>query len=657
MADEKLIFDILQGQNNVLDALKGIQNQAKIIDQSLGDVKKGLDNSAKSSNNFLNSFKSLAALLPGLIAGFSFKKAIEEAIESEDAVNRLNAALEATGQFSEEASKDLQNYAEAVQQTTRFSDDQVISNLALLQSLGNFTKNGLKVANDAALNLASALRIDLDSATKLIGKAANGNTEAFTRYGISIRKGRDDAESLANTLQALSKFQDRASKDADSFGGAIAKSTNAFSNLLEELGKIITQSPEIIKFVNGLADVFNGLAEETRQAAPVIQKFFGTVTKSPLLNLSPSAFSAPVSGFTGEVKKADEETKKLEKSFTKLNTTITKTGASGKLLFDSKNLQDQITAATKAFDTAFKNPLQVLFQDIQPQAISRAIATGIGSGIAVFNNVARGAQGAAQLLGQAGGALASALTGIPGLGDAVSGVIQFLSQGPEKVRAIVTDFFKAIPELVKNIFLSFAEIQSILPDLILNAVNGIIAALPEIIVKMVESFILQTPRIINALIANLPRLVTSFVQLIPQIVQGFIKSFSENIPQLVAEIGRGVAEAIKGAVGGALGGVGDFFGGIGKGVGNIVGGVGDFLGFQEGGRIPNIASLRGDGAIAKVNAGEQILNRDLTSQLEKFLQNPVSQGLSQPMVVNLMIGERQLAKVNLDLNRRGFRTA
>jgi hypothetical protein len=56
-----------------------------------------------------------------------------------------------------------------------------------------------------------------------------------------------------------------------------------------------------------------------------------------------------------------------------------------------------------------------------------------------------------------------------------------------------------------------------------------------------------------------------------------------------------------------------------------------------------------------LSAGEQVLGRDLSSQLEDFLSG--QSGQSQPVTINLQVGQEQLARVLLNINRSGFRTA
>ncbi len=78
-----------------------------------------------------------------------------------DAINELNTALKASGEFSKAASLELQEYASSLQAITKFGDEAILQTQALIQSLGQLDKEALKKATAATLDMAAALGIDL----------------------------------------------------------------------------------------------------------------------------------------------------------------------------------------------------------------------------------------------------------------------------------------------------------------------------------------------------------------------------------------------------------------------------------------------------------------------------------------------------------------
>lgn len=208
-----------------------------------------------------------AAAAAAAVGAIVLKKSIDAASEYESVVQSLNVALAASGEFSKTASEEMRKWASGLQDATKYSDDQVISTAALIQNLARLSTDGLKQATEASLNLASALQIDLNTASMLIGKAANGNVAAFSRYGIEIRKGTTDTQTFANTLETLSKrFPNAAAAAAQTFSGATAQLKNAFDDMFKELGRSIVGSPSVIAIINGFKKIFSTVAEVIKNA-------------------------------------------------------------------------------------------------------------------------------------------------------------------------------------------------------------------------------------------------------------------------------------------------------------------------------------------------------------------------------------------------------
>lgn len=252
---ESIVIQLDLQTGNTKTAFKGIESQAK---------KSGLKSGKNFSNAFSSSLKGLAkttakigALVGSIASALTFRASIRAAQEQEDAINQLNSALQISGKFSEQASRDLQNYASSLQQVTRFGDETILRTQGLIQSLGNLSKNQLKEATRATLDLAAALKIDLNTAALLVGKAAAGEVGTFSRYGLSIKKAEDNTKTFANALTAIQqKFGGAAQKDVLTFSGATQQLSNTFGDLLEEVGFLITRQPIVLQGIKSLNGVF-----------------------------------------------------------------------------------------------------------------------------------------------------------------------------------------------------------------------------------------------------------------------------------------------------------------------------------------------------------------------------------------------------------------
>jgi len=199
---------------------------------------------------------------------------IDPAGRQEDAINKLNTALMISGQLTKENSKDLQDFASSLQKTTKYGDELILENAALIQSLGQLDKEGLKGATKAAIDMSAALGIDLTSAATLVGKAAAGEIGSFSRYGVIIKKGADNAKTFANALEALnSKFGGAAAAQVNTYKGVTSQLNNTYGDLLETFGSFVTQSPVAIAAIKGFSSGIMALDGLVKSNSDSIKNF------------------------------------------------------------------------------------------------------------------------------------------------------------------------------------------------------------------------------------------------------------------------------------------------------------------------------------------------------------------------------------------------
>lgn len=176
-----------------------------------------------------------------LIAGKTALDSVKAYMESEKAVNGLEAALDILGKKSESAS--MQAFAESIQNVTTADDEAVIGMMKLGASIGNMSGDTLKRATVAAMGLSKAYGMDLESAMTLVSKAAVGNTAAMGRYGIVFKDGATDAEKFNQVIEmGATKFK-MAEAETATFSGRLTQIGNLWENLKERLGQYLTSFP------------------------------------------------------------------------------------------------------------------------------------------------------------------------------------------------------------------------------------------------------------------------------------------------------------------------------------------------------------------------------------------------------------------------------
>lgn len=251
---ENIEFNLNVKKDGLSEALDKNTNKAK----SLGTALQVAVGSFAASA----AIKGISLLSDGVGTLVNFlEDSVKASAESETSLKQLTVALAQTGKLTDENVKSFQALATQIQATTAFEDDAVVSSIALIQSLARLDTDGLKRATIAATNLAATFNIDLDTAARLVGKAAEGNTTAFGKLGIQFEKGTTNAETFSNVLQTLeSRFGGSAAAQAQTYSGALTQLTNVYGDLKENVGAIVSQSPVVIAAFNTLKSVVISLS-------------------------------------------------------------------------------------------------------------------------------------------------------------------------------------------------------------------------------------------------------------------------------------------------------------------------------------------------------------------------------------------------------------
>lgn len=254
--------------------LKGAENAQR----KLKDIEKSGE---KAGNKTEMAFAKAAIGITALVAAGAkvanmFSTAIKLATEQTDAVTRLNAALEAHGQFTEAGSQAIQNYASALQLTLGVGDEVLINVAAQVQALTGLGADTMPRVIDAAIQLAEVTGLDLVSASKMLAKQLTGDTDVLTRYIGATKVAGDANASLTAILEKTSAGMDIAIARTQTFEGANRLLTNAWGDLLEEIGFFITKNPEVIgafrATADALATITGHLSDTTSEFESMSQK-------------------------------------------------------------------------------------------------------------------------------------------------------------------------------------------------------------------------------------------------------------------------------------------------------------------------------------------------------------------------------------------------
>jgi len=202
--------------------------------------------------SFQNMFRVATTLKSLFVAGIgtailikSFNALTSAASQQEDAINRLNAALRVNGEFSEEISQDLQDFASQLQKTTLFGDETTLAMLALAQSFG-FSAEQSKVAVEAATELSVAAGIALEEAVRRVGRTISGSVADVSKFAKGIKdltKEELAAGKAANEL--VKSLAGNAAAQIRTFSGRTVQLKNNVGDLSEVFGDTIIKSDDL----------------------------------------------------------------------------------------------------------------------------------------------------------------------------------------------------------------------------------------------------------------------------------------------------------------------------------------------------------------------------------------------------------------------------
>ncbi len=249
------------------DAFTSTLSKAQAGFQSFAD---GVRGKAEQLVNLKTVSLAAGAALAGL--GYEMVKAISAASESEAAEKRLTTALG----FRSQA---LLDQASALQKTTAFEDDAIVGAQALIAAYVK-DESQIKAATKATLDLAAAKGMDLQSAAELVAKALGTETNALARQGVEVEGAVGSAQRLESLTTNIARlFGGQAAAQAETFSGKVAQLKNAFDDLQEEIGFVITKNAFVIKAVDVLKKTF----EELSNTVNANRQYLMELTKSGIL--------------------------------------------------------------------------------------------------------------------------------------------------------------------------------------------------------------------------------------------------------------------------------------------------------------------------------------------------------------------------------------
>ena len=207
--------------------------------------------------------------------------------EQSRAEAKVAQAIKATGGAAGFTAQELAKQAQALQGVTRFGDERILNEVtAQLLTFKDIAGDSFTRAQSAALDLATVLDGDLQSASIMLGKALNDpavGLSAMSRAGVTFTKDQQEViKSLAETgniaeaqrliLDEIASAYGGQAKAARSAGSGILDAwSNTWGDVKEVVGQnLLEMLPPIISTLESITKAFTDLAPGTQKAVVVM---------------------------------------------------------------------------------------------------------------------------------------------------------------------------------------------------------------------------------------------------------------------------------------------------------------------------------------------------------------------------------------------------
>lgn len=295
MADDQKIEIGVQLDSNAAkelkEAIKAFDKFSDKVKSSMGDsgdaakksskttttALKRTEKSVKESTKAFETFKGVlgGVLAADLIRGIARQtialgkamfqtfvvEGVRAAAEQEAALKNLAQQMRSTGEFSDAALTDFENFANQMQRVSTVGDETSLKMLALAKTFGVTNEEAKKLVT-AAIDLAAAKGTSLESAVVNLGKSLSGLTGELGEAVGEVRNLTVEQLKAGGAIDLIgARFRGSALAATQTYEGATTQLGLAFGDLQQAIGESITQSPAIISAIKSVSTTFVSLTE------------------------------------------------------------------------------------------------------------------------------------------------------------------------------------------------------------------------------------------------------------------------------------------------------------------------------------------------------------------------------------------------------------
>ena len=235
------------------------------------NIKVRVDGAKKSTTNIKKVDKSMVSLGKAAVktgaaffAARAIINALQESIKQAEAftlaVSKMEGVMISMNRFTPQASKKLQDYADSLQEVTRFSNTAILEGITFLQTYKQIGDDVMPKAINVMADIAELMGGNMQVAANKVGKAAMGMAGELREVGITIDEDVAKSGDFVAILEAIETQVGGVAKAAgETLAGSLAKARHSVDDLQRELGLLLAPS------IDNVAGKVAGLAKKLRE--------------------------------------------------------------------------------------------------------------------------------------------------------------------------------------------------------------------------------------------------------------------------------------------------------------------------------------------------------------------------------------------------------
>lgn len=272
-----------------------VVKMAADVAQFQNDMGRAVHIAERNAARIQRAFSAIGAVAGGAFAGFSVAEIITRTVDAERSLNRMGAALKATGYAAGLTRDELNEMADQLKASTAFDDDDIRKGITSLLRFRDVQGEVFRDAARLATDLAGALDIGLVEAFTKIGRALadpERGLRGLREAGVKL------SEQQLDNIKAMQRFGNVAGAQravlqeleksiggtavAENVGlyGAIKSTSKAWDDFLKAIGKAATTGGLPTLIDNALTKPLLQVVELIEN--PSLRKFLDVISSSSL---------------------------------------------------------------------------------------------------------------------------------------------------------------------------------------------------------------------------------------------------------------------------------------------------------------------------------------------------------------------------------------